>query len=52
MNMGYTAAGWTYLADKYHIYGSSRVGVHNPDFILAKRFSTAEMEYTQTGKLS
>ena len=47
MNMGYTAAGWTYLADEHHIYGSSRVGVHNTNFILAKRFSTAEMEYTQ-----
>ncbi len=47
MNMGYTAAGWTYLADEHHIYGSSRVGVHNTHFVLAKRFSTAEMEYTQ-----
>ncbi len=47
MNMGYTAAGWTYLADEHHIYGSSSVGVHNTHFVLAKRFSTAEMEYTQ-----
>ncbi len=48
MNSGHAAPGWTYAVAEHHIYGSSRVGVHNTNKLIASRDNQNPIVYTST----
>ncbi len=48
MNSGHAAPGWTYAVAEHHIYGSSRIGVHNTNKLIASRDNQNPIVYTST----
>ncbi len=48
MNSGHAAPGWTYAVAEHHIYGSSRIGVHNTKKLIASRENQNPIVYTST----
>ncbi len=46
MNSGHAAPGWTYNVAEHHIYGSSRIGVHQTNRSIASRFNNDAIIYT------
>ncbi|TNE82444.1 MAG: hypothetical protein EP332_00195 [Bacteroidetes bacterium] len=48
MNSGHAAPGWTYSVAEHHIYGSSRIGVHNTNKLIASRDNQNPIAYINT----
>ncbi len=48
MNSRHAAPGWTYAVAEHHIYGSSRIGVHNTNKLIASRDNQNPIVYTST----
>lgn len=46
IGLGYTGEGWMYYANEHHIYGSSRVGVHQTGLLTRKRFQSQDLSIT------
>ena len=54
MSLGYVSGGWNYTVGEHHLYGSSRIGVHQTTILLRTRYASGEItitledtEYTQ-----
>ena len=46
MGLGYVTGGWNYQAEEHHIYGSSRIGVHQTNTIIRTRYASGDISIT------
>jgi len=46
MSLGYVLGGWNYTVGEHHIYGSSRIGVHQTAILLRTRYASGEITIT------
>ena len=44
--LGYVSGGWNYTVGEHHIYGSSRIGVHQTNTIIRTRYASGEITIT------
>jgi len=44
--LGYVSGGWNYQVGEHHIYGSSRIGVHQTAILLRTRYASGEISIT------
>jgi len=50
MSLGYVSGGWNYTVGEHHIYGSSRIGVHQTTLLLRTRYASGEISITLEDK--
>jgi|GEM_PF-2409318 len=46
IGLGYIGAGWNYYASEHHIYGSSRIGVHQTNTLMRTRYAQGDITMT------
>jgi|GEM_PF-2047572 len=46
MSLGYVLGGWNYQVGEHHIYGSSRIGVHQTNTLLRSQFANGDIFIT------
>jgi|GEM_PF-1487449 len=46
LTLGYVTGGWNYQVGEHHIYGSSRIGVHQTNTLMRTRYSSGDISIT------